>query len=103
MLARNTIMQELFTRDALLYSEILGILNRRADPFGNAWVEIVNGEKAAWGEEEPPLELRVHTRYSDDGGQAYDITQIVRLDCEYSPVQARPRHSPDDPGSAALQ
>lgn len=83
MTARNTIAQELFTRDAQLYAEILSVLLRRADPFGNAWVEIVNGEETPRGEDSPPLEMRVHTRYSEDG-QDYEITQIVRLDCQYS-------------------
>jgi hypothetical protein len=83
MPVRNNITQELFTRDAQLYSEILGVLLRRADPFGNAWVEIVNGEETPRGEDSPPLEIRVHTRYSEDG-QDYEITQIVRMDCQYS-------------------
>lgn len=83
MTVRNTIAQELFTRDAQLYAEILGVLLRRSDPFGNAWVEIVNGEETPRGEESPPLEMRVHTRYSEDG-QDYEITQIVLLDCQYS-------------------
>jgi len=86
---RNSIAQEIFTRDALLYSEILGVLLRRADPFGHAWVEIVNGEETPRGEDSPPLEIRVHTRYTEQG-QAYEITQIVRLDCQYSPLQVTP-------------
>jgi len=86
MPVRNNITQELFTRDAQLYAELLSALLRRADPFGNAWVEIVNGEETPRGEDSPPLEIRVHTRYSADDGQDYEITQIVRLDCEYTPL-----------------
>src|SRR6185437_11409501 len=50
MPVRNNITQELFTRDAQLYAELLSALLRRADPFGNAWVEIVNGEETPRGE-----------------------------------------------------
>ena len=82
---KNSIAQEMINRDALLYSDILSILLRRADPFGNAWVEIVNGEEVPRSEDSPPLELRVHTRYTKDG-QADEITQIFQLDCQYTPI-----------------
>lgn len=72
---RNAIGQEVDTRNALLAFDILGVLIKRADPFGNAWIEMVDSE-----------ELRVHSRYSDRG-QAYQITQTIRLGWEVTPIQ----------------
>ena len=86
---RNTIQEEIFTREALLYAEILGVLLRRSDPFGHAWVEIVNDKEMREDGDSPPLEIRVHTRYTEQG-TAYEITQIVRLDCQYGPLQVSP-------------
>lgn len=64
---KNTLDQEMQTRHALLFSEILGVLNRRADPFGHAWVEVINDGM-----------LQAHSRYVEDG-QTYEITQTVRV------------------------
>jgi hypothetical protein len=61
----NTIGQEQDTRHAKLLAEILSLLVRYSDPFGNQWVE-TRGD----------TEIRLHSRYSA-GGHTYQITQIV--------------------------
>jgi hypothetical protein len=63
----NTIGQEQDTRHAKLLAEILSLLVRYSDPFGNQWVE-TRGD----------TEIRLHSRYTT-GGRAYQITQTVNV------------------------
>lgn len=74
----NTLDQEYENRHARIYSDMLALLTRGADPFGHQWAEVVDG-----------MELRYHSRYTVDG-RVYQITHKLTLHTEAHPITAAP-------------